>query len=246
VQLIKTKKNVLKQIDTKSLTDTIRQQLEDRIVNGELQEGEKLPSEQELALQAGVGRRAIREALKALEMKGLISIRKGSGAFVIRRDFDNYIETLMKNMHAYLRVNKANIGHFLQLRALIAGRIIGLLAMSPDAKTIESIEATVADQKRALKSEDTELYNQAHMRFHYSIVNSIQNPIATMIYKQILDLLEPYMKSPGKDLKDMKERILEHSRILNAVKKADPLKAQKAFDSHMKACHHRLNRRIEA
>ena len=242
----KTKMNVLEPIDTKNLTDTIRQQLEDRIVGGELKEGDKLPSEQELAFQAGVGRRAIREALKALEMKGLVDIRKGSGAFVVRNDFDSYIETLMKNIHAYLSVNRANLGHLLQLRSLIAGRIIGMLASSPNQEIIGKIETTVMDQKRALSERNASLYNRAHMEFHFTIVDSIENPIASMIYRQVLNLLEPYMKSSGNDLDDMKARILEHTKILNAVKKADPLKAQKAFDTHMKSCHSRLDRRIEA
>ena len=57
--------SLLERIDTRSLTDSIMAQLEEKIISGGLAEGEKLPSEQVLSEQAQVGRRAVREALTA-------------------------------------------------------------------------------------------------------------------------------------------------------------------------------------
>jgi GntR family transcriptional repressor for pyruvate dehydrogenase complex len=209
------------------------EQLEDRIIDGDLAEGEKLPSEQELAEQAGVGRRAIREALKALEMKGLIEIRKGSGSFVIRNDFDSYIETLMRNVHAYLQLNKAKLKHLLQYRELLAGSIIGMLAEKPDPGVISQLESTVAAQREAHKLKSAARYNRAHLDFHFTIINSLDNPILTMMYTQVMKLLEPYMKKSGSSLEIMESAIREHAEILSAIKNGDASRAHQAVHSHL-------------
>ncbi|MCB1124113.1 MAG: GntR family transcriptional regulator, partial [Verrucomicrobiae bacterium] len=88
----------LKNISIPRLCDEVVSQLEHQILNGDFQQGDKLPSESILSEQAGVSRRAIRDALKILETKGLIEVRKGSGAFVARNDYDLYLRSLIENV----------------------------------------------------------------------------------------------------------------------------------------------------
>ncbi len=228
-------RTVLGQVPVKRVTESIIEQLEDSILSGELKVGEKLPSEQELATQAGVGRRAIREALKALEMKGLISVRKGSGAFVIRNDFDNYIETLSRNVKAYLHVNRASLAHILQYREILGGSVISMLAARPDEGTIARIEATLDQQERALEKKSPSLYTKAHIDYHLAIIDSLENPIVSMMYIEIIRLLEPYMKRSGSDLGIMRQSIAEHREILEAIKANDTQRAHKAFHVHLES-----------
>ena len=224
---------VLTPIAVKGVTNTIMEQLEDRIIGGELSEGDKLPSEQELSEQAGVGRRAIREALKGLEMKGLITIKKGSGTFVMRNDFDSYIDTLMRNVHAYLKLDRAKLGHLLQYRELLAGSIIGMLTAEPKQEVIEELELSLNTQEEAYKNSNGAKYTRAHLDFHYIIINSLDNPIVTMMYTQVIKLLEPYMKKSGSSPDIMKTSIQEHREILNAIKNGDTSRAHQAFHSHL-------------
>ncbi len=224
---------VLKHIGVKNITETVMEQLENRIIEGDLAEGDKLPSEQELAEQAGVGRRVIREALKALEMKGLVKTRKGSGTFVTRNDFDSYIETLMRNVHAYLKLDKAKLSHLLQYRELLAGSIIGMLAESPEPKVVEKLESALAEQRKALETNSGTKYNRAHLNFHFEIINSLDNPIVTMMYTQVIKLLEPYMRKSGSARETMKSAIREHNEILAAIKDGNAALAYQAFRSHL-------------
>ena len=224
---------VLQPVEVKSVTSTVMERLEDGILSGQLAEGQKLPSEHELAVQAGVGRRAIREALKALEMKGLITIRKGSGAFVVRNDFDSYMDTLVRNVQAYLKLDRAKLRHMLQFRELLAGSIIGLLAAQPTKTTVAAMEAALKRQEEAYASKSTARYTKAHLDFHFAIINSAGNPIATMMYTQVIKLLEPYMKKASAKPSIIKSSIKEHRAILDAVKNGDPAEAQRAFHSHM-------------
>lgn len=225
--------SLLERIDTRSLTDSIMAQLEEKIISGGLAEGEKLPSEQVLSEQAQVGRRAVREALKALEMKGLVEIRKGSGTFVTRNDLDSYIEMLVRNVQAYLHLDRVKLRHLLQYRELLTGGIISMLARNPDAEAITALEESIAEQSAAYRKKNNAAYTRAHIRFHTIIVESLDNPVATMMYSQIVKLLEPTMKRAAGKLEIMKSAIREHQQILDAIKSGDATRAQHAFHSHM-------------
>ena len=64
------------------LYEQITEQIQSRIMAGELRPGDKLPPERELAEQFGVSRTAVREAVKALHEKGLIDVQPGKGTFI--------------------------------------------------------------------------------------------------------------------------------------------------------------------
>lgn len=224
---------IIDRIEVKNLTNTIMAQLEQRIISGELAEGEKLPSEQQLSEQAQVGRRSVREALKALEMKGLVEIRRGSGTFVARNDFDGYIESLVRNVQAYLSLDRVKLRHLLQFRELLAGSIITVLASHPDAEIVAALEGSIAAQTAAFRKKDINAYTRAHVQFHSIIVESLDNPIVTMMYSQIVKLLAPTMKRAAGTPGIMKSAIREHEQILEAIKSGDAKQAHDAFHSHM-------------
>ena len=224
---------LLERIEVKNLTNSIMAQLEERITSGELAEGVKLPSEQELSEQAQVGRRSVREALKALEMKGLVEIRKGSGTFVTRNDFDNYIESLMRNVKAYLDLDRAKVRHLLQFRELLAGSIIALLTRNPNDEVIRALEESIEQQTVAYRNKNDNAYTRAHFQFHTIIVESLGNPIVMMMYSQIVRLLVPTMKKAGSTAEIMKSAIREHQEILDAIKSGDATRAHRSVHSHL-------------
>ena len=76
------------------VTDEVALRLEERILDGTFADGDMLPSEKQLAEQLGVGRRSIREALRVLEMKGLVEVQMGVGTLVRRNDLDSFLGML--------------------------------------------------------------------------------------------------------------------------------------------------------
>src|ERR1043166_5167036 len=68
-----------------TLTTDICHKLATHLIRGDWKEGERIPPERELCLQLGVGRASLREALKALEIMGMIETRLGDGTFVCPR-----------------------------------------------------------------------------------------------------------------------------------------------------------------
>jgi len=71
-----------KVIQSSRLYEQIVQQIEESVTKGSLKEGDKLPAERELALQFGVSRTAVREAIKALQEKGLVEALPGRGTLL--------------------------------------------------------------------------------------------------------------------------------------------------------------------
>lgn len=226
----------LDRLNNKGVTDALFGQLEDAILSGKIVDGEKLPSEQSIAEQAGVGRRAVREALKALEMKGLIEIRRGSGAYVIRSDLDSYIDTLTRNIRSYLNQEKASLDHVLLFRTLIEGGIIRILATDSRlrSKTVPTADRALERQQGALAKKDASAYNEAHFDYHFAIVNSVENPIISMMYSQVMNIIEPYMRLSASNMDIIRSSIAEHRKILDAIRKGNPAQAYRAFQLHLK------------
>lgn len=224
---------VLDPIPVRNMHELVLTQLEEKILEGTLKEGDKLPSEEELARQAGVGRRTMREALKVLDMKGLIEVRKGQGAFVVRKDLDNYIESLNTNIRAYLANNPARLEDVLEFRELIEGGAVKELAGDHTQKVLDKLDGYLDAQRSGLKAQDPDTYNRAHFKFHHVIVNGMKNAIIAMLYEQVLNLIVVRMSESGSDPRVEIVAIKEHEAILKAISEGDGEKAAGAVKKHL-------------
>ena len=222
----------LKNISVPRLCDEVVSQLEQQILNGDFQQGDKLPSESILSEQAGVSRRAIRDALKILETKGLIEVRKGSGAFVARNDYDLYLNSLVENVSSYLSNARAKLENVLQFRVLIEGSAVEALAMRHDSESINALNENLSQQRNALHNKDTKAYNNAHWNFHLSLVDGLNNPIIHMLYEQVAGLIRDRMMVKGQDLSIMEHSIQEHTAIIEKIEAGDARGSRQALISH--------------
>src|SRR6266478_9463097 len=133
-------------VDDRRLYRQIADQLTRLITSGEFRKGERLPSERDLAVQLGVSRPSVREALIALEIQGLVEVRVGAGIFVAQSERPPIVP-----------INEGQ-GPFELLRArwLIEGEIAALAAREGSKPDFEQIRAAVqAMQQQAVKNKDT-------------------------------------------------------------------------------------------
>ncbi|MCL4454987.1 MAG: GntR family transcriptional regulator, partial [Deinococcus sp.] len=98
-----------------TLVDAIVKEMENRILNKDLQPGDKLPSERILAQQLGVGRYALREAIRKLEAKGLLTTQSGKGTFVNKNSADSFVIPLT----SILLFEKHEIFNLLEVRRFL-------------------------------------------------------------------------------------------------------------------------------
>ena len=224
----------LKRISGLRLCDEVVNQIEGQILNGDCQPGDKLPSESELAEQAGISRRAIRDALKILETKGLIEVRKGSGAYVARNDYEFYLASIMDNVRSYLSDARASLVNILQFRILIEGSAVAYLANKQDSARLDTLNENLATQRKALTSKDAKLYNKVHLEFHAALVEGLGNPIINMLYEQVSLLIRDRMMLISQDLSVMENSISEHKEIVDRIIEGDSVAAREALDDHFR------------
>lgn len=209
--------------------------LEDQILDGKIRDGERLPSEEQLARQLGVGRRPVREALKILEVKGLIEIQMGVGATVRRNDLDSYLGTLTRNIGSYLRINRADRKHVMQLRWIIEGAAFEYLLLTGNVEKIDLLDGLVAKQREAFLARNFRLYQDWHFKFHHEIVSVMNNPIIDMIYRQMLALVRASMEEAGSHPVITERAIKDHQHMIDVVRKGPSAAAElKAIlDEHL-------------
>ncbi len=203
----------------KRTVEAVVEALEDRILNGALTDGDRLPSEEQLAVLLGVGRRAIREALKILETKGLLEVRMGVGAVVKRNDLDSFLSVLTRNVGSYLSISKADLKHIIELRALLEGAALESLARSRDEALLQRLEEAIARQHQTHHDGDYLAYQEWHLHFHQQIVDALNNPVISMIYKQVLALVRPYMERAGSLAEAQGRAIHDHERLVDAARR---------------------------
>ena len=220
-------------ISRKRTTEVVIENLEARILDGTFGDGEKLPSEEQLATQLGVGRRAVREALKVLEAKGLVEIQMGVGAIIKRNDLDSFLEALTRNVRSYLSVNRADLEHVMELRKLLEGAALERLIAEPDPQKLQGLAELVSRQRSAFASEDFLAYQEWHFEFHSGIVDVLQNPVVSMIYRQMLMLIRAPMEKSGSRPDVTARAIEDHAQMVDALQRGVLTDLREVLDRHL-------------
>jgi GntR family transcriptional repressor for pyruvate dehydrogenase complex len=220
-------------IGTKRVLETVVAALEEPILQGAYKDGDMLPPEVQLAAQLGVGRRAVREALKVLETKGLVQVQMGVGTIVRRNDLDSFLDTLSENVRSYLYVNKAQAKHVMELRLLIEGAALERLAHDPDPARIQRLREAVEQQTRAVDAEDYQTYQEWHIAFHGGIVDILDNPVISMLYRQVMALVRAPMERAGARVVRHSNTIRQHSQILDEAEHGHVAEMRVLLERHL-------------
>lgn len=212
------------------LSIQVADEIESAIINGKLQIGSKLPSENELCIQFGVSRTAIREALRTLSAKGLLSIEKGRGIFVKEITSQHVTDPL----RTYLKT-KIGVDYILDIiiaRQIIEPEIARMAAKNRTEEDIIEIKKTI-DEMKNFNGEPSELA-KLDMNFHLSIAKSTQNNLLPLMLKPIFKLM-PEIKS--KIISDVPEArdsaLIWHNKILKAIIKGDSDESYKLMKRHL-------------
>lgn len=224
----------LKPLSVNRLHTVVIEALESRIFSGRYKEGELLPPEEKLAAQLRVGRRAVREALRALEAKGLVQIRMGVGTRVVRNDLGGFLAAVMDNVSTYLATRKADLDNILELRAVIERYALSRVLTTGDGACLDRLEENVRLQREACRSADSTLYQRHHLEFHMAIVDFVDNPIITMVYDQLLKMTLARMFRSGSAPAVMESSVREHQRLAALLRRrARVEQVYAALDRHL-------------
>jgi GntR family transcriptional repressor for pyruvate dehydrogenase complex len=199
------------------------------VKDGAVTKGDRLPAERQLAIDLGVSRTSIREALKTLEVIGLLERRHGGGTF-IKDDFTNALERPLSLLLAFDRIEMREI---LELRTMVEAEMTYHAAKQISDEEIEELRELL---RLMLDTEDETISTQYDKQFHFAIAKASRNHIILSLFQVINNLLDEFIKEIRYivSLDDNKLVDVAHINIFEAIEAKDPDRARKAMGDHMK------------
>ncbi len=212
------------------LSKMVESQIEDAIRTKKVLPDAKLPSEQELCSQFKISRTALREALRMLAARGLVTIIKGKGIYVQSPS----AETVTDPILLYLQMQ--NEAHYI-LDVVHARQIIEppIAASAAVHHTEEDAERLKKDFKDLSTSDgDYKELSRLDMLFHLDIARASENTIIPLILEPIHRLAPRIKSSVYAAVTDAKQSALEwHEKILTAILERNPEEAKNAMAKHL-------------
>jgi GntR family transcriptional repressor for pyruvate dehydrogenase complex len=208
----------------------IREQLE----TGRLRPGDKLPPERELSEQLGVSRTALREALRSLEIAGIVKLRKGpkGGAFIQSGD----PRSMTRVMQDLMRLGAISLDDLTEARLLIQTAVVRLACKRATDEDIAAIGANIEDTAEATRLGRHDERLRHVNEFYRLLALSTRNEILTMFVDAVTDILMRFLRaipegSPMRNLIEARQRFYAHFRLRNADLAAQELE-QHLTDVH--------------
>ena len=206
---------------------------------GDLEPGTRLPPERQLASALGVGRSAIREALAALEILGIVDVRPGSGTYLR----GNASELLPQTLSWGLMIGERSTDQLIELRAGLESYCARLAAERIDAEQVAALHESLEGMRAGF--EDLDTFVTADAAFHRVLGAAAGNPIVTDLLAVSRQLLRVYNDRSVYKPDDMRAAVEEHSAILEALEEHDGDRAASAMIAHMITARERLLRAVE-
>jgi len=212
--------NIFQNIGNKlTLSQRIERTIEGAIREKKLAIGSKLPTEREMCESFGVSRTALREALRRLSARGLISIHKGSGMYVSEINIEDAIKTL--NLYYDLKFDKNLLWQFIEVRSLFEPQIAMLAAINRTKEDLSLLEANVAEFEHC-DPDNTQMEADLDNQFHLTITKATQNPVVQVTMEPIYSLLPRMRNYIYGNIDGEKTSTLRfHRSILESIREKD-------------------------
>jgi GntR family transcriptional repressor for pyruvate dehydrogenase complex len=220
-----------KQIRHRRLYQEIIQQVKAQMISGELAPGDRIPSERDIAEQLGVSRTAVREALIAMEVMGLIESRPGDGTFVRTPRLEQQMEPLT----SLIVLEREKLTELYEMRRVMEVACASRAATRATPEQLVTISGWLSQMEADLHS--GERGEEADFRFHLAIAESTHNSLMLHFMHTISDGLRQVMIASRQRLyrmDGMPELLLEeHRSIFAAIAAQDPERASVKMRRHL-------------
>lgn len=211
------------------LCEQVARQIQEMIVSGALEEGNRLPPERELAEKFGVSRTAIREAIKVLSARGLIEVVPGRGSFVSSLN----AEAVSHYMQLLVKVRSASLIQFHEIRTALEVAAAGSAAERATSEEITQLKELSDNIDEFLASGDKEGFIAMDVSFHAKVAELTHNPLYQAVLEPIMGTLADSRRITY-HIEDSPKRGQEfHQLILHRITHADVDGARAVMRQHM-------------
>jgi GntR family transcriptional regulator, transcriptional repressor for pyruvate dehydrogenase complex len=209
------------------LRDQVTERIAEMVLSGTYTEGDRLPPERKLVEELGVSRTVVREALNALESRGVVRIEHGRGAVVSGVGLPAVRDTL----ELYLRSRPETMLELLEVRRALEIEVAGLAAQRATPEDIEAMRE--ANEVMRERIEAPEGYVNADTVFHMLLARSTKNQIFLLMNEPITDLLLESRKITGSLPENARRAVKGHEAIIEKIEARDVAGARLAMTEHL-------------
>lgn len=227
----------LSRVERRPLRELLQEAIKSYIVGNRLKPGDPLPPEAELAEQLGVGRNSVREAVRSLEVLGILESRVGTGLFVRAFSFDPIVANLSYGM---LFDTKA-LADSLDVRLVLESSLVERAIEARNDAQLGHLRQILESWERiAAQGSYSPEYDRA---FHRALYENEQNALLTRLIDVFWDVYRQATAHGAiQDPSDPTDTYQRHVAILDALAAGDPVGLRQAIADHMPG----IKRRVEA
>ena len=221
-------------VKAKRLFEEIAEQIQSLISGGELQPGDKLLSERELADKLQVSRVSVREAIRSLEMLGFIEIRHGEGTFVRDTNADDVIRPLA----LFLAMERGSLLDMFEVRRIFETATSALAAERATDEEVDQIGMLLEKMIDRIRHGDSEGGEAFDAAYHYAVADATHNNLLIKLLRTVHEEWSKAVSAGSQQLlvgsdKNAQKIIDQHTRVFQAIKAHDPGAASKAMLEHV-------------
>lgn len=221
-------------IERKRLADQIIDKLAGMIASGNLKPGDKLPSEPELMKQFGVGRSSVREAIGALSLIGLITVRPGQGTHVAKASEASHA----KPVGLMLGVGREKIRELVETRIILEEATAALAAERATDEEMAEIVHHHELLRPPLKSHQEVI--EADIGFHLAIAKAGHNSVLIRFLSELRQPMQHWMEQKAKYDWGYATVHEQHQLIVDAIASHDAERAKTAMKNHLESTGEKL------
>ena len=221
-------------VEQRRTFEQILLQVEEAIINGSLTPGDRLPPERDLAQTFNVSRASVREALRVLEMFGVITARKGTGAdsgSIVAASAQNGLESALRLHVGLLRIPTKDM---MEVRAVLEQQAARRAAEHVDDKMTARLHEIVAGMRAATGIVE---FNELDTEFHVEIARVSGNALLPVLMEALRGTMRRAMLEGFEQLMDWRaERdhlVGEHERMIGFIEAGDQEAAAAAMQGHV-------------
>ena len=217
----------LEPIKRTRIPDEIANRLRAMIVGGSFTKEEPLPSERALAKRLHVSRSSVRDAIRRLEVIGLLETRHGQGTYLHELSVDNIVTP----MASVLTFNRARQGDLMDARRAFEPAVARMAATRATDEELDAIDRILEEQRRKVKASEPTIGEDT--AFHAALAQATHNPVIVGVMETLNDLLvesrQRSLERRGRSLQSLRG----HEAVAEALRRHDADGAALAMDSHI-------------
>ena len=231
------------------ISDQVADQLHQLVQQRQLQPGQRLPAERQLAEELGVSRTALREAIQKLNSQGILMSRAGAGTFVqaLNTQHNALHSTLVAPLTPLIRHDPQYLYDVLETRQMLEVHTAWHAANRATPADKSRIQRRFDELLHYQHLQDTESAALADAQFHLAIAEASHNAVVVQVMRSLFDLMRNTVAENRRLMfEDNSTKVLEqltaqHHRLMQAIVASDPEQARSEITAHLTFVHEKLS-----